>query len=89
MKTEFCETHSGNCLPRMGMARQSPAADKPGGQLKSVPDANQPPRPHQAAGRNQGRVPLVRPWGRLLHSCSLQRMSLIWGFPLAAGFSVL
>lgn len=57
MKTEFWETHSGSCLLRMGMARQLPAADKPGGQLKSVPDASQLPRPHQAAGRNQGKGP--------------------------------
>lgn len=43
MKTEFWETRSGSCLLRMGMARQSPAADKPGGQLKPVSDASQCP----------------------------------------------
>lgn len=64
MKTKFWETRSGSCLLRMGMARQSPAVYIPGGQLRSVPDASQPPTPHHGAGRNQGKVPLAWPQDR-------------------------
>lgn len=92
MKTEFWETCSGSCLLRMGTASSS----KPGGQLKSVPDGSQPPRPHQGAARNQGRVPLAQLQGRApsTHPPAPQpqpsaSVSLIWGFPSPAEFSVL
>lgn len=43
VKMEFWETRCGSCLVSVCMAREPPAADKPGAQLQSVSDASQYP----------------------------------------------